>query len=99
MRNVNEIEYSTRETYQGEIRDGKKHGTGIFEANNGDIYLGEWESDFYSGEGILIKKNGERYEGQMKKGVRHGDGIYYYIDGRVFKGTWADDEINGYGAE
>ncbi len=42
MRNVNEIEYSTRETYQGEIRDGKKHGTGIFEANNGDIYLGEW---------------------------------------------------------
>ncbi len=45
LKNVREIEYSTRETYQGEVKDNKKHGTGIFEMNNGDIYLGEWEND------------------------------------------------------
>jgi hypothetical protein len=37
---VHEIEYSTRETYQGEAKDNRKHGTGIFESTNRDIYLG-----------------------------------------------------------
>ena len=53
---------------------------------NGDIYLGEWETDSYSGEGIYIRKDGERYEGQMRKGHKWGQGIYYYADGRVYKG-------------
>ena len=60
MPNVKEIEYASRETYQGEFRDNRKHGTGIFEYHNGDIYLGEWENDRYHGEGIFIHQNGER---------------------------------------
>jgi hypothetical protein len=32
-------------TYQGQIKHGKKHGTGIFEFPHGSIYLGEWEYD------------------------------------------------------
>ena len=42
LKNVREVEYPTRETYQGELKDGRRHGTGIFESNGGDIYLGEW---------------------------------------------------------
>jgi hypothetical protein len=36
------------------LKNNKKYGTGIFESDNGDIYLGEWENDLYHGEGILI---------------------------------------------
>ena len=43
MPNVQEIEYSSHETYQGEVRNKLKHGTGIFEDKSGHIYLGEWE--------------------------------------------------------
>lgn len=55
------MEFNPKETYQGEIKNNSKQGTGIFEMENGDIYLGEWDKDAYHGEGILISHNGERY--------------------------------------
>lgn len=36
-------------TYQGQVKDGKRNGTGIFEYETGDIYLGEWENDSFNG--------------------------------------------------
>jgi len=49
MPNVEEIEYSSREIYQGEFRQQLRAGTGIFEYSSGDIYLGEWHKDHYHG--------------------------------------------------
>ena len=51
-------------TYEGEWKDGERHGQGTYDDNAGSVYIGEWKYDERSGEGIQIYPNGSKYEGQ-----------------------------------
>ncbi|CAF1143244.1 unnamed protein product [Adineta steineri] len=48
--------------YEGEMKDGKKHGKGQMEYANGDKYTGIYVENNITGQGVYIHANGSRYE-------------------------------------
>ncbi|XP_028410880.1 junctophilin-1-like [Dendronephthya gigantea] len=51
------------DTYNGETKDGKRHGHGVYFYPNGDIYDGEWRKSQKYGYGIYIYSDEEKIEG------------------------------------
>ena len=43
--------------YDGEFKDGKRHGHGVYTGANGDKYDGEWKDGKWHGHGIKIYKD------------------------------------------
>ena len=41
-------------TYQGEIKNNKKHGKGILITDQGQIVVGTWKNDKLSGQALLF---------------------------------------------
>lgn len=68
--------------YEGEYRDGKENGKGVYTWKNGDRYEGDWVDGKSNGKGVKTWKNGDRYEGDYVDDVRSGFGVYYIKDGR-----------------
>jgi hypothetical protein len=83
--------------FEGQWRDGKKHGKGKMDFANGYRYEGTWIDDMATGEGVFIWTNGDRYEGQFKYGQRHGKGSYKFANGDQYTGDWAEDKKSGHG--
>ena len=72
-----------REYYEGEWKDDKMCGFGIYHYSNGDVYEGEWLDDMHHGFGKYFFTDGNRYEGEWKNNKYHGVGIeegntFYY---------------------
>ncbi len=86
-------------TYFGEMRNGKRHGHGIFIFPNPDgwKYVGEWKEDKQDGMGRLFHSDGWSYEGQYKNGTRHGEGLYTGADGWSHRGQYKNGRIHGFG--
>jgi hypothetical protein len=51
------------ERYEGEVRDGKLNGRGIYTFPSGDRYEGEFRDGKYNGRGVYTSKDGERLTG------------------------------------
>ncbi|CAF1218516.1 unnamed protein product [Rotaria sordida] len=83
--------------YEGEWKDGKKHGKGKMDYANGYKYIGDWVEDVATGEGVFIWTNGDQYEGQYQNGQRHGKGLYTYANGDKYMGDWFEDKKSGQG--
>jgi hypothetical protein len=50
--------------YEGEWKDDKKHGKGIFYRSDGSkCYEGDYKDDIIEGYGIFYWQNGDKYEG------------------------------------
>ena len=47
--------------YNGETKENKRHGRGIYFYPNGDIYEGEWRKSQKNGHGAYIYSDGQRY--------------------------------------
>jgi hypothetical protein len=77
--------------YEGEWKDGKRSGQGVFTSPDGKRYEGEWKGDRMSGQGVHTWPDDKRYEGGLKDDKRNGRGTMWLPDGRVFDGAWADD--------
>ena len=90
-------------TYEGEWRDGKKHGKGACTYHdNGDDYEGEWAEDKWHGQGVWTLRGAdgavhEKFVGSMAQGRMHGSGQYLYSDGSVYDGEWEDNRMHGAG--
>ena len=91
------VHYYNNGKYQGEMKNGRKEGKGIFYYKNGAIYKGYFKNNLYEGKGLYCFENGDIYEGHFKKGKKEGKGIYYYNNGDIYKGDYKDDEQNGKG--
>ena len=84
-------------TYEGEWKDGERHGQGTYDDNAGSVYIGEWKYDERSGEGIQIYPDGSKYEGQWENDQRNGQGILILPDGQKYEGAWKDNKRHGLG--
>jgi hypothetical protein len=60
--------YSDGATYEGEWKDGKRHGQGIWIRMDGMQYEGEWKDDKPNGQGALTSPKGEKRIGEWKEG-------------------------------
>jgi hypothetical protein len=83
--------------YEGEMKDGKITGWGVYVSALGDKYEGNFVDGLLHGEGTFIDAAGMELKGTWKHGVLHGDGEYKDSDHRHYKGTWEEGLIHGYG--
>ena len=66
--------------YDGEWKNGKKHGTGtLILKNEKEKYKGQWLNGMRHGKGLYKFKNGETYDGDWVKDKRTGKGTYIYF--------------------
>jgi hypothetical protein len=61
--------------YEGEFRDGLRHGFGIMAFKHSCRYEGQWSNGRMDGKGLYIWSDSTRYEGQWVKGERTGEGV------------------------
>lgn len=62
--------------YEGELREGKQHGTGSIIWASGERYDGGWREGKPHGHGAYVAAGGEAYEGVWR------DGCFSNRDGR-----------------
>lgn len=86
------------ERYDGEWKNGLRHGKGIQYYPNGQLkYDGEFNEGRREGKGTYYFKNGDRYSGGFKENKMNGKGTYHYANGDKFVGEYRDDKRYGKG--
>lgn len=55
--------------YEGEFRDGKRHGRGAYTWPDGSRYEGGFRDGVLHGRGVMTKPDGTRQEGEWRDGV------------------------------
>jgi hypothetical protein len=89
--------YPFGDKYEGEWKEGKKHGKGTYSFASGSKYEGEWEEDKKHGKGTYSYASRDKYEGEWKEGKKHGKGTYIYAPLDRYEGVWKDDKRHGKG--
>ena len=106
MSEVNTMSYFERVfeaegmVYEGEKKNGKRHGKGKITYQNGSVYDGEWEDDMRHGFGTETRDGKVIYTGMWKNNMREGEGTVYYTDCGVevwYKGMWKEGMQHGKG--
>ncbi|KAK8945766.1 hypothetical protein KSP40_PGU005926 [Platanthera guangdongensis] len=87
------------DVYEGELRQGQFHGSGVYYYNMGGMYEGEWIDSKFYGHGVEIWTDGSKYKGQFKKGLSHGFGVYQDHAGNLYAGEWVNGQSHGYGMQ
>ncbi len=86
------------DTYTGDLKAGKRNGTGTQLWSDGDRYDGEFLNDKRHGHGVYRHGNGyEVYDGEYLAGQRTGTGKVTFSDGHYYQGQLLDGKANGYG--
>jgi uncharacterized caspase-like protein len=83
--------------YNGEFKDNKKQGKGVYVWSDGAKYTGDFADDQASGKGIWEFASGDKYEGDVLNAVMVGKGVLTSKDGSKFEGTFADGKPHGRG--
>jgi hypothetical protein len=82
--------------FKGVFHRGIREGAGEYHDEIGNIWMGEWKNDFFTGEGILTKSNGEHYEGTWLKGNLHCEkATIKYINGDSYDGAMVYGKRHG----
>jgi hypothetical protein len=80
--------YKNKARYEGQWKNNRMHGNGVYVWEDGREYEGTWQEGFKSGEGTETHLTGERYEGQWCEGMKHGLGSYQWPTGKSRWGQW-----------
>ena len=62
------VEWANGNRYEGDFRDGKRHGRGTYTWADGARYEGDYHNGKPHGQGTLTFATGNRYEGRWRKG-------------------------------
>lgn len=89
--------YPNGDVYEGEMKDGLRHGYGKMTYAGGDIYIGDYRKDKRHGHGRYQFANGNVYEGDYVDNKRTGHGVLRYANGEVYEGEFLDGRRSGYG--
>ena len=95
---IQKITYPDGSIYEGEIKNGLRHGYGILTNENGDLYQGNWANDKREGKCFEIK-NGDTFEGFYINDIRNGKCIINYKNGDKFEGILVNGMKEGYGIQ
>ncbi len=65
--------------------------------SNGDEYIGETKGSYFNGQGVYLKKNGEKYFGHLKDS-KPSDHLSYYVGTTLnYRGQWSNGIKSGKG--
>ena len=82
-----------RYEYEGNYKDDKKDGYGVFRWPSGSWFEGHFKNDYRHGFGIMHWIDGTSYEGQWVNGVQNGKGRLAMTDGTLKIGMFRDNLI------
>jgi hypothetical protein len=82
-----------RVIYNGQWRNGKKHGRGTVYVD-GICYQGDFAEGFMHGSGTMTYPNGERFVGNFDHDT-YENGTMYFFDGSRIEGEWRDGGVRG----
>ena len=98
------IEITTLDTgkviyiYEGEFKDGRKHGQGSSVDMDGYVYEGDFAKNHANGMcKILYVPDNTFYSGVVVKDMKHGKGVFNSTDGHYVEGEFKDDMLHGEG--
>ena len=83
-------------SYEGDYKNGKRHGRGKMKYADGNIYDGMWLDNRRDGYGKMTYNDGCVYDGMWECNFFHC-GKMKYLDGSFYKGFWKYDLYGGYG--
>lgn len=83
--------------YEGEWKDGKRHGKGKWAFEDGGMYEGEFSKGKLGGFGKCAFKIGTMYEGEWKDNKMHGRGKVKYASGSIYEGKFCVGKRQGFG--
>ena len=88
--------FANGNTYEGEIRNGLKHGRGVMKETGGDFSDGIFEDDnFISGLVRMSYSDGSRYEGMVENERYDGHGKLTLASGETLEGNFKDGDLFG----
>ncbi|CAE8687361.1 unnamed protein product [Polarella glacialis] len=93
------VTYQDGSNYTGLIKDGKRHGHGVWQSKNCQ-YEGQWKADSQHGQGRQTWSDGRVYDGQFQVGRFSGTGrmMWHTQKGMlVYEGQYKDDLKHGHG--
>ena len=82
-------------TYEGDYKDDRRNGRGVFTFANGDKYEGDFRDDKRHGVGAYNWANGSIYVGEYRDDERSGQGVHLQIRKEGTRGIWENGTING----
>lgn len=86
-------------TYDGEWKDGTRHGFGKMVWSDGVTFEGQWQQNVASGKGCFQHIDGDQYVGEWSHNMANGMGVYYHGGIQTYAGQWFDDCQHGVGIE
>ncbi len=86
-----------KESYTGEMKDGKANGKGRYQFENGSFYEGDYKDNKYEGKGTKKYADSSIYKGDWKNGLHDGVGSKKWKDGLSYNGEWKENKKNGKG--
>lgn len=92
--------YHSGMQYEGEWKNGKRHGQGTLTYADGSKYIGNWSNGRMHGQGIKTYASDKlyrEYSGEWKNGNKHGKGSMIYTSGVRYEGNWKDGKKHGLG--
>lgn len=78
------------EWYEGDWKEDKMEGYGVYHYSNGDRYEGNWVNNMQHGVGTYVFTNGTRYEGEWKNHKMHGKGKYLNMHNKGWGGEFQE---------
>ena len=94
---VGRLVYDNGASYEGECRDGKKHGWGTHIYASGEVYEGQWEDDKRHGQGKYVYSHGGVYEGEWRDHNLQGRGTLIFPSGQIYEGQFVNGKRHGQG--
>jgi len=80
----------------GSFCKGRRNGFGEYFDGFGNVWKGTWKDDCFTGQGILVKKNGEEWEGFWLKGrLNCKNGKVVFSNGDKYEGPVRFNQIHG----
>ncbi len=107
------VSFNHRSYYDGQWRNGVRHGRGTYWDGRANLYIGEWRDDLRHGQGSYffgledwspnrysehwLSQNTENYTGQFVDDLYQGRGVFRWPDGRRYEGEFYANERHGRG--
>jgi hypothetical protein len=84
-------------SYEGEWREGKPNGKGIYRFPDGSRYEGAVLDNQLNGQGTLYLNDGRRYEGEWREGKPQGQVTLHWANGNRYEGAVLNGQPHGRG--
>jgi hypothetical protein len=91
------LEVGDGSVYEGEFKENRPEGVGVFTYPNGDVYRGSFVNGKLEGKGSILFSNQTRYEGEARAGLANGQGRMEFVTGDVYEGQFVTGKYHGEG--